>query len=47
MFQMLASLFLSVYMECAVCAFYEAVRKLPPASSDTPVPDPPEEEALN
>ena len=47
MFQMLMSLFLSVYMEGSVCVFYEAVRKLPAASADTPVPDPPEDEALN
>ena len=47
MFQMLAGLFLSVYMEASVCAFSEAVRKLPVASADTPTPGPEEEEPLN
>ncbi len=47
MVQMLAGLFLSVYIQAAVCAFYEAVRKLPSPSADTPTPGPEEEEALN
>ena len=47
MFQMLAGLFISVYMEGSVCAFCEAIRKLPAASADTPTPGPDEEEPLN
>lgn len=39
MFQMLAGLFLSVYMETSVCAFAEAVRKIPAEPADTPAPE--------
>ena len=47
MFQMLAGLFISVYMEGSVCAFCEALRKLPAPSADTPRPEIEEDEPLN